>query len=126
MEKSSVTVDIKLIIGIIVSTLLLQYIIQLGNDVASGRNNENGPIMALILIFMLGVNIGIFYLNKYKFIILISGSIAYVYDAYKMFSDLNEYNLWPIALVLNFFIILGPYYFGAYISSNYLLGKSKK
>ena len=114
MDKPSINNGVKIVTGIAASTLILLYVI---------FSKENLDIISLLLIFTLGAFVGFIYLHKYKLVILISCLLSYYFVAHEVISDLK--NLWPIELVFSFFIIFGPYYFGAYLSSKYIIGKTK-
>jgi len=122
---SSVKAIIKNILGIIVSTLLLFLVVQFGNNLPDFLSNDFGVIMALSLIIIVGGLVGYFYPNKFTSIIVISGSLVFLSVIVDIFTNQNDHNLWPIELVLYLYIIILPYYLGAYLS-NYIFNTKKE
>ena len=113
MEKSFKSNLAKSVAGILASTLILLYILY---------SKEESDILSLILIAFLGVIVGSIYVQNYKHVILISGLVSYCFVAIEIITKLM--NLWPIELVFSLFIIIGPYYLGAYLSSHYYMRKT--
>ena len=113
------------LIGVIISAFLLSALGRIGNDLPIWLDNENGAVFILLLIFLLGGIVGYLYLIKYKTVVIYSSIIAFIDYVYIILYGPNDYNLWPIALVMYLFFVPGVYFMGAFLTND-LLRKNKK